>query len=121
MRQRPVFCPPIATAAIVCAFAGRLTAQAVERTDTPRHGALRVTFDPRITTWEQVFTSAGRQPLGAGFAGDSLTDWQPARALAQETVRAATGLTGYVARLGGSLLAVRAEQRITPIGLEYGI
>ena len=121
MRQRPVFCPPIATAAIVCAFAGRLTAQAVERTDTPRHGALRVTFDPRITTWEQVFTPAGRQPLGAGFAGDSLTDWQPARALAQETVRAATGLTGYVARLGGSLLAVRAEQRITPIGLEYGI
>lgn len=121
MRQRPLLFPSIATAAIVCLPAGRLAAQAVERTDTPRRGALRVTFDPRITTWEEVFTPGGRQPLGAAFAGDSLTQWQPALALAQENVRAATGLAGYVARLGGSLLAIRAERRVTPIGLEYGI
>lgn len=121
MRQRPLFSLSIAAAAIVCLPAGQLTAQAVERTDTPRHGALRVTFDPRITTWEEVFTSGGRRPPGAAFAGDSLTQWQPALALAQENVRAATGLAGYVARLGGSLLAIRAERRVTPIGLEYGI
>lgn len=121
MRQRPLFSLSIAAAAIVCPPAGRLTAQAVERTDTPRRGALRVTFDPRVLTWEEVFTPGGRQPLGAAFAGDSLTEWQPALALAQEQVRAATGLAGYVARLGGTLLAIRAEQRITPIGLEYGI
>lgn len=121
MRQRPRSVQSIAAAAIVCLPAGRLPAQAVERSDTPRRGALRVTFDPRITTWEQVFTPGGRQPLGAAFAGDSLTQWQPALALAQENVRAATGLASYVARLGGSLLAIRAERRVTPIGLEYGI
>jgi hypothetical protein len=121
MRQRPLILRSIATAAIVCLPAGRLTAQAVERTDTPRRGALRVTFDPRITTWEQVFTPEGRQPVGAAFAGDSLTPWQPALALAQQTARAATGLAGYVARLGGSLLAIRSERRVTPIGFEYGM
>lgn len=121
MRQRPLILRSIATAAIVCLPARRLTAQAVERTDTPRRGALRVTFDPRITTWEQVFTPEGRQPVGAAFAGDSLTQWQPALALAQQTVRAATGLAGYVARLGGSLLAIRSERRVTPIGFEYGM
>src|SRR5512143_2706843 len=121
MRQRPVFSLSIAAAAIVCLPVGRLTAQAVERSDTPRRGALRVTFDPRIMTWEEVFTPGGRQPVGAAFAGDSLTPWQPALALAQENVRAATGLAGYVARLGGSLLAIRSERRVTPIQLEYGI
>src|SRR5512143_3240662 len=121
MRQRPLFSLSIAAAAIVSLPTGRLTAQAVERTDTPRRGALRVTFDPRITTWEEVFTPGGRQPLGAAFAGDSLTQWQPARARAQGTVRAATGLAGYVARLGGSLLAIRSERRVTPIELEYGL
>src|SRR5512143_3862318 len=70
MRQRPLFSLSIAAAAIVSLPTGRLTAQAVERTDTPRRGALRVTFDPRITTWEEVFTPGGRQPLGAAFAGD---------------------------------------------------
>src|SRR5512143_3957214 len=121
MRQRPLFSLSIAAAAIVSLPTGRLTAQAVERTDTPRRGALRVTFDPRITTWEEVFTPGGRQPLGAALAGDSLTQWQPALALAQGNVRAATGLAGYVARLGGSLLAIRSERRVTPIGLEYGL
>ena len=121
MRQRPLRLSSIATVAIVCASAGRLAAQSVDRTDTPRRGALRVSFDPRIMTWEETFTTGGRQVIGGGFAGDSLTQWLPAVALAQENVRAATGLTGYIARLGGSLLAIRAERRITPIGLEFGI
>ena len=108
-----------ATAAI--AWPAALPAQAVERSDTPRRGALRVTFDPRIMTWEEEFTATGRQPLGAAFAGDSITQWRPAVALAEENVRAATGLAGYVARLGGSLLAIRAERRVMPIGFEYGI
>ena len=39
--------------------------QAVPRTDTPRGGQLRVTFEPVVTIWDDVFTPAGRQHLGA--------------------------------------------------------
>lgn len=38
-----------------------VTAQAVPRTDTPRAGTFRVTFEPVITTWEREFTGDGRQ------------------------------------------------------------
>ena len=40
-------------------------AQAVPRTDTPRQGKLRLTFEPVITTWEYEFTPQGRTPIGA--------------------------------------------------------
>src|SRR4029077_3012313 len=43
---------------------GRLAAQAVERTDVPERGMLRVTFDPRIMTWNDEFTPTGRKRLG---------------------------------------------------------
>jgi hypothetical protein len=39
--------------------------QAVPRTDTPRQGKLRLTFEPVITTWEYEFTPEGRTPIGA--------------------------------------------------------
>ena len=39
-------------------------AQAVPRTDTPRAGTLRVTFEPVITTWDRVFTATGDEPVG---------------------------------------------------------
>ena len=39
--------------------------QAVPRTDTPRAGTLRVTFDPEITTWDAEYTAGGRRRLGA--------------------------------------------------------
>jgi hypothetical protein len=107
--------------ALVGGIGHGLAAQAVERTDTPRRGALRITFDPRIMTWEDEYTPAGRQPLGAAFAGDSIATWRPAVALVEENIRAATGLSGYIARLGGSLLAIRAERRTMPIAMEYGI
>jgi hypothetical protein len=35
--------------------------QAVPRTDTPRSGTLRVTFEPVITTWDREFTTDGHQ------------------------------------------------------------
>jgi len=99
----------------------RLAAQAVERTDTPRHGALRVSFDPRIMIWEQVYTPGGRQGIGAGFSGDSVSQTLPSVVRLQQDVRAATGLAGYLATLGHELLAVRAERRVMPIRFEYGI
>ena len=98
-----------------------LAAQAVERTDTPRRGALRVSFDPRIETWEQVYTPGGRRGLGAGFGGDSVSQALPSVVRLQQDVRAATGLAGYLATLGHELLSVRAERRVMPIRFEYGI
>jgi hypothetical protein len=41
--------------------------QAVPRTDTPRGGTLRVTFEPVITTWDYEFTPQGRLPIGASL------------------------------------------------------
>jgi hypothetical protein len=100
-----------------------VAAQAVDRTDTPRHGALRVSFDPQTMTWERNFTPSGRQGIGAAFTADSVAVAAavPALARMQQDTRTLTGLAGYVASLGHDLLAVRAERRIMPIGLEYGI
>jgi hypothetical protein len=42
-------------------------AQAVPRTDTPRAGTLRVTFEPVINAWDNEFTAAGRRPIGASL------------------------------------------------------
>jgi hypothetical protein len=93
----------------------------VDRTDTPRHGAVRLTFDPTTMTWERNFTPAGRQGIGAAFTADSPAAALPSLALMQQDTRTLTGLAGYVASLGHDLLAIRAERRIMPIGLEYGI
>jgi hypothetical protein len=99
----------------------RLAAQAVERTDTPRRGALRVTFDPHIVVWEQEYTRVGRQSIGAALSGDSAAPVLPSVARLQQDVRALTGIAGYVASLGHELLAVRADRRVMPIGFEYGV
>ena len=42
-------------------------AQAVPRTDTPRGGTLRVTFDPVVNVWDNEFTAAGKRPIGASL------------------------------------------------------
>lgn len=118
MRSRSAAFPVLVAA---LAWGGVLSAQAVERADTPRRGAARVTFDPYTLTWEQVDGSDGRRALGAVFTGDSIPEWQPPRSRVQQDVRALTGIASYVASLGRELLAVRAERRVMPIGLEYGI
>ena len=64
------------------------TSQAVPRTDTPRAGTLRVTFEPVITTWDREFTDSGEQRIGASLP---------------------------------TTVLVRKEQRITPLGLDFGI
>ncbi len=107
----------------VCFAAGPigLTAQAVERADTPRRGALRVTFDPQTRVWEREYTAFGRQAIGAALTGDSAATVIPSIDSLQQDVRALTGIAGYVASLGHELLAVRAERRVMPIGFEYGV
>jgi len=42
-------------------------AQAVPRTDTPRGGTLRVTFDPVVNVWDNEFTPAGKRPIGGSL------------------------------------------------------
>ena len=83
----PSFFRFIALSALVLAPAG-VRAQAVPRTDTPRAGTLRVTFEPVITTWEREFTDSGEQRIGASLP---------------------------------TTVFVRKEQRITPLGLDFGI
>ena len=43
---------------------GVSAAQAVPRTDTPRGGTLRVTFDAVVSAWDNEFTAAGKRPDG---------------------------------------------------------
>src|SRR5881275_3708669 len=95
--------------------AGLAVAQAVERTDVPARGTLRVTFDPRIMTWNDEFTDAGRRRLGFGLTGDTVgSRYIPALAQLEQNVRTVTGdlplLPRFVASLGAGLLSVRQER-----------
>ena len=77
--------PPFFALALVVTSAAT---QAVPRTDTPRAGTLRVTFEPVITTWDREFTTTGEQRIGASLP---------------------------------TTVIVHKEQRITPLGLDFGI
>ncbi len=85
--------------------------QAVPRTDTPRAGTFRVTFEPVITTWEREFTTGGHeQPIGASLFSET----HPAFSC--------TRVTGFlVCRYNFTPLFVRAERRVTPLALEFGV
>jgi len=101
-------------------------AQAVERTDVPGRGILRVTFDPRIMTWNDEFTDGGRRRLGFGLTGDTVgSRYIPALAQLEQNVRTVTGdlplLPRFVASLGAGLLSVRQERRTTPVTAELGL
>src|SRR5436190_20673559 len=99
-----------------------LAAQAVERTDVPARGVLRVTFDPRIMTWNDRFTDAGRMKLGAPLTGDTVGGrYIPVVARLEQNVRVASGLSGFVASLGAGLLSVRQERRTYPMSPELGL
>jgi hypothetical protein len=99
-----------------------LAGQAVERTDTPERGVLRVTFDPRIMTWNDQFTDAGRMRLGAPLTGDTVGGrYIPVVARLEQNVRVASGLANFVASLGAGLLSVRQERRTYPTTAELGL
>src|SRR6266567_7366436 len=99
-----------------------LAAQAVERTDVPARGVLRVTFDLRIMTWNDEFTDAGRVRLGAPLTGDTVGGRHiPVVARLEQNVRVASGLAGFVASLGAGLFNVHQERRTYPTTAELGI
>jgi hypothetical protein len=109
--------------ATVSGLAPGVGAQAVERTDTPRRGAVRLTFDPTTTIWDAAFTSQGRRSLGWALSGDTVrvASAGPALATFEQDIRTASGLPAFVASLGAGILAVHQERRVTPIGAEFGI
>ena len=116
MRPITIFVLALAT---VPALTRGVGAQAVERTDTPKRGAVRFTFDPQTTVWNDAFTPHGRRPLGWALTGDSVgAAAGPTLARIEQDVRTAGGLSGFIASLGKGLLAVHEERRVTPIGAE---
>jgi hypothetical protein len=103
-------------------LAGTLPAQAVPRADLPAAGRLRVTFDPRVSVWDDVFVAGTRRPLGAFLTADSLGGAQlPQLARLDQDLLTATGAPGHLATLGAARLTLRAERRVTPLLLELGI
>src|SRR5258708_26129326 len=118
--MRPV---PRTVPALLVALAAAVTlsAQAVERTDIPAPGRLRLSFDPKIEQWDQAFWSGTRRPLGWFLTGDSVGGAIPAVSRLQQDVRTAGGLPGVIARLGRGQLVVLSERRTLPITFDYGI
>src|SRR3989449_7721860 len=100
-----------------------LAAQAVERTDIPRRGTLRVTLDPRIMTWDRQYVNGTAwRPLGAPVTGDSVRSAAiPSVARLEQDVRTASGLSGFLASLGKGLFSVRQERRTFPIAAELAL
>ena len=116
------FAPPVLLLIPALTLGRTLVAQTVERTDVPERGMLRVTFDPRIMTWNDEFTPTGRMRLGAGLTGDTVGGrFIPAVARLEQNVRVASGLAGFVASMGQGLLSVHQERREYPIKAEVGI
>ena len=100
-----------------------LRAQTIERTDAPKAGNIRLTFDPRILTWDQTFSDTGLVPLGAPLQGDTIGSAHiPVVANTQRNMRTASGLPTAVASIGqGLFFTVFREQRITPVTAELGL
>ncbi|HEX4599835.1 MAG TPA: hypothetical protein VH116_00470 [Gemmatimonadales bacterium] len=101
---------------------GGLGAQAIERSDVAVPGTIRVTFDPRIMTWNSEFTDRGRLGLGRGLTGDSVGgSYIPSLARLQQDTRFVTRIAGFVASLGRGQLDVRQERRTYPIAADVGV
>jgi hypothetical protein len=86
-------------------------AQAGPRTDTPRAGTLRVTFEPVTTTWEREFTDNGHeQRIGASLFSETHPPF------------GCTLVKGFlVCRYDFSPVFVHEERRVTPLALDFGI
>jgi hypothetical protein len=86
-------------------------AQAGPRTDTPRAGHLRVTFEPVVTTWDRQFTSNGHeQKIGNSLVAETRPPFGCRR------------INGFVVcGFNFTPVLVREERRVTPLALDFGI
>src|SRR5204863_397578 len=85
--------------ALVPALTGgaKIAAQAVERSDVPGRGMLRVTFDPRTVGWDAQVVNGARLPLGLALTGDTVGPAAiPVVARLEQDVRVAPGGRGIV-------------------------
>src|SRR5439155_598862 len=99
-----------------------LAAQAVERADVAGHGRPRVTFDARIVAGDAQCVNGVGLPLRLPLTGDTVGAASiPVVARLEQDVRVASGVPGFVANLGQSLLSVRQERRTTPFTAELGL
>lgn len=99
-----------------------LAAQAVERTDVPGRGVLRVTFDPRIMTWDAEFVNGTRLRLDRVLTGDTLgSTYIPVIGQLEQDVRVATRSPGFIASLGAGVFSLRQERRTLPFTAEFGV
>src|SRR2546425_12265253 len=97
-------------------------AQAVERTDVPGRGMLRVTFEPRIVAWDAQFVGGARLPLGLPLTGDTVGGaYIPVVARLEQDVRTAGRPPGFIASLGKGLFSVRQGRRLTPVNAGLGL
>jgi hypothetical protein len=103
------------------AAATALSAQAVERADVPPLHALRLSFDPKVETWDAAFWGGTRRPLGWFLTGDSVGGTIPAVTRLQQDIRTAGALPGFIASLGRGQLVARAERRTLPITADFGV
>lgn len=88
-------------------------AQAVPRTDTPRAGHLRVTFEPIITTWEHEFTDSSKQRIGASLFLEGPPSF--------DCTRLVVDSLPFLACRYSVPVFVRAERRETPLIAEFGL
>src|SRR5437870_5879019 len=99
-----------------------LAAQSVERAHVAGRGGLRVRFGRRFVGWDAQFVNGARLPLGLPLTGDTVGAASiPVVARLEQAVRVASGVPGFVANLGQSLLSVRQEWRTTPFTAELGL
>src|SRR2546425_8094693 len=97
-------------------------AQAVERTDVPGRGMLRVTFEPRIVAWDAQYVGGARLPLGLSLTGDTVgSAYIPVVGRLEQDVRTAGPLPRFIASLGQGLLSVRQERRTPPVKGRVGV
>ena len=105
----PLFKYSLSLAVGTLLLPGPVRAQAGPRTDTPRAGTLRVTFEPVITTWEREFTDDGHErQVGASLFSETKPPLQCTRGV-------------VVCRYLFTPVFVRVERRVTPLALELGI
>ncbi len=110
----PPFCKCPARFLALCALVllpSGARAQAGPRTDTPRAGKFRFTFEPVITTWEREFTADGHeQRIGASLFGETHPPF------------GCTVIKGFVVcRYDFTPVLVHEERRVTPFALDFGI
>ena len=109
-------CRPAVLTCALLASPALIRGQAVPRTDTPRAGTLRVTFEPVITTWEHEFTNGGRLRIGATL----FSEGPPVYGCVRVTIPR-PDTTSFLACRYSDAVLVRAERRETPLIAELGV